>query len=122
MKIGNLECYGVIYKITNKINGKTYIGQTIHGFDKRYNGNLKNNTHNQYLKRSITKHGIENFEVNKIFDIAFSKEELDIKEDLWINYFDCVNNGYNNKGGGSNGKLSLKNTNIHHIQIKHYFL
>ena len=38
MKIGNLECYGVIYKITNKVNGKVYVGQTSKsgGFKKRY--------------------------------------------------------------------------------------
>jgi hypothetical protein len=30
-----MERYGVIYKITNNVNGKIYIGQTIHSFDKR---------------------------------------------------------------------------------------
>ena len=121
MKVGNLEVYGIIYKITNKVNGKCYIGQTIHGFDKRYgrkgkdiervynyydymdkSGNFKNN----YLFNSIKKHGFENFNVNKVFDIAFSKEELDIKEKLWIKYYDCINNGYNNNEGGANGKAS----------------
>ena len=48
MKIGNLEVYGVIYKITNKINRKIYIGQTIEGFKKRYKNNLKKYTHNIY--------------------------------------------------------------------------
>lgn len=38
MKIGNLNVYGVIYKITNKINDKVYIGQTIDGFKVRYDG------------------------------------------------------------------------------------
>ena len=41
-----------------------------------------------------------------MLDIAFSKEELDIKEECWINIYDCINNGYNNAHGGSNGKLS----------------
>lgn len=35
MKIGNIEVYGVIYKITNTINNKVYIGQTINGFKKK---------------------------------------------------------------------------------------
>ena len=38
MKIGNLEVYGVIYKVINNINGKIYIGQTSmeKGFNDRY--------------------------------------------------------------------------------------
>lgn len=123
MKIGTLKVYGIIYKIENLVNGKVYIGQTIQdgGFDARYSArgegiervyksNLqhRNNkkNYNTYLVRSIEKYGFNNFKVNKIFDVAFSKEELDIKEDIWINYFDCIKNGYNNQGGGSNGKLS----------------
>ena len=35
MDINELEVYGVIYKITNKINGKSNIGQTTQGYDKR---------------------------------------------------------------------------------------
>lgn len=42
MKIGNIECYGVIYKITNKINKKVYIGQTVNGFNRRYIGKGEN--------------------------------------------------------------------------------
>ena len=73
MKIGNLEVYGVIYKIQNKVNKKIYIGQTTIGFDKRYNNNLLKNSSNKYLKSEIRKYGIENFSVCKIFDIAFQK-------------------------------------------------
>ena len=57
--------YGVIYKITNKINKKVYIGQTVRDFNKRYGGSL-NNTHNEHLRNSIknkviTKCGKKNF-------------------------------------------------------------
>ena len=41
MKIGNLECYGIIYKIENIVNHKVYIGQTTRGFKNRYAGNNK---------------------------------------------------------------------------------
>lgn len=73
MKVGNLEVYGVIYKITNKVNGRCYIGQTILGFDRRYHYNLYKNTSNIHLKYAIEKYGFENFYVNKVFDVAFSK-------------------------------------------------
>lgn len=44
MKLGKLEVYGVIYKITNTINNKVYIGQTTQnkGFDRRYKHRKKN--------------------------------------------------------------------------------
>ena len=124
MKIGNLEVYGVIYKIENLINNKCYIGQTIQkgGFDERYSFSgkdiervykshknykkTKNKSFNRHLFNSIEKYGFDNFSINKLFDFAFSKEELDIKENTWIDYFDCINKGYNWRGGGSNGKLS----------------
>ena len=105
----NLKVYGVIYKITNKVNGKVYIGQTIQGFNRRYHCNIENNTHNSYLKRSIKKYGIDNFDICEVFDIAFSKDELNIKEWLWIKYYDSTNRnkGYNRMtGGGSLGKHS----------------
>lgn len=111
MKIGNLEVYGIIYKITNLINDKIYIGQTTLTFKKRYDGGKWwNKTHNIHLKSSVDKYGLSNFEVNEIFDVAFSKEELDIKECSYIDLFKSNNRkfGYNNKTGGSHGKHSEK--------------
>ena len=99
-----LEVYGIIYKITNKINGKVYIGQTIQkgGFDRRYCHDLSKNTHNEHLRMSIKKYGIDNFYINKEFDVAFSREELNIKEILWIKYYNSTNEkyGYNISLGG----------------------
>ena len=104
MKIGNVEIYGIIYKIKNQINGKIYIGQTIHGFNRRYKNNLEEYTKNIHLKNSIDKYGIDNFSVYKAIDIAFSRTELDIKEQIWISFYRSYDEkfGYNKtKGGGS---------------------
>ena len=103
-----MEVYGIIYKIRNKINNKIYIGQTINDFDIRYSGGNIYNTQNTYLKRSIDKYGIENFEVDKNFDVAYSKEELDKLEDMYIKIYDTTNReyGYNRKYGGANGRLT----------------
>lgn len=125
MKIGNLEVYGVIYKIENLINGKIYIGQTAdkRGFDGRYKPrgegiervykyhkqfqNLKHR-YNRHLLESIEKYGFGSFKVYKVFDITFSKEELDIKEIMYIRLFDSYKNGYNQSLGGESGSKGSK--------------
>ncbi|MBN1074724.1 GIY-YIG nuclease family protein [Clostridium botulinum] len=125
MKIGNLEVYGIIYKIRNKINNKVYIGQTIrkNGLKDRYLGNnytlpikwiyiyhlnnkKRNESYNIHLLNSIKKYGFNKFEVVELFDIAFSKEELDIKEKAWISIYKSTDttHGYNIKIGGYGGK------------------
>lgn len=120
MKIGNLEVYGIIYKITNKVNGKMYIGQTTQkngfksryfakgsGIEKVYNTYLyhkergEERHYNRHFLHSIEKYGFNNFVVDEIFDLAFSKNELDIKEMMYIKIFDCIENGYNICEGGN---------------------
>lgn len=120
MKIYNLEVYGIIYKITNKINGKVYIGQTINkrGFYGRYKytgscdiervykyhrkRKMDNKSYNQHLINSIEKYGFDSFEITPILDFAFSMNELNIKEQCWISIFDSFNKGYNKNLGGYN--------------------
>lgn len=111
MRIGNLEVYGIIYKIENLVNGKVYIGQTTLTFKERYRGGKWwKQTHNSHLKNSVDKYGLGSFKVYEIFDVGFSKEELDIKECSYIDIFKSNNRnfGYNNKTGGSHGKHSEK--------------
>lgn len=116
MKIGNLEVYGVIYKITNKANNKCYIGQTINGFKRRYSAEGRGikrvyncllrdkkrgkGQYNEHLYRAIEKYGLDSFEVIEVFDVAFSEAELNIKERAYIELYKCVENGYNNNYGG----------------------
>ena len=117
-----MEKYGVIYKITNNINGKCYIGQTTskNGFRGRYSRSgigiervykyhkyhyeKGSKSCNKHLLKAIEKYGFAAFEVVEEFDVAYTKEELDALESKYIEDFDCINNGYNNKEGGSHGK------------------
>ena len=120
-----MEKYGIIYLIKNKLNGKIYVGQTTEekGFNGRYERsgigiervykyhkcNKDNNkSHNSHLLRSIEKYGFDSFEVIEEFDVAFNREELDKLESLYIDIYQTRNKayGYNDKGGGSHGKLS----------------
>ena len=117
------DVYGIIYIIKNKVNNKIYVGQTSSkkGFKGRYpcggegiervfkchKRNRDNNrTYNEHLLRSIEKYGFDAFEVDEEFDVAYSKEELDKLEDMYIKIYDCIDNGYNQKEGGSHGKVS----------------
>lgn len=99
--------YGYIYMIRNTVNGKIYFGQTKNSFKKRYGSNFEKHTHNQHLKNSIKKYGVENFEVREEFDVAYSKEELDELENLYIKIYNTIDSrfGYNKRYGGSHGKL-----------------
>lgn len=96
--------YGIIYKITNTINGKVYIGQTIHTFSQRYQGDISN-TKNEHLKRAISYYGKDAFQIDEVFDVAETKEELDEKEKFYIDSFKSNQKryGYNLMGGGHNG-------------------
>lgn len=70
--------YGYIYKTTNLINNKIYIGQkTSDEFVESYLGS------GTLIKQSIKKNGRENFKVEMI-DTAKNREELDSKEKYWI--------------------------------------
>ena len=98
-----------IYKITNKLNGKCYIGQS-----KDILFRLKNHLHYPFssninvserdLYKDLRKFGTDNFE----FEILerCKPEELNEKEKAWISEYDSFNSGYNstNGGGGKNDK------------------
>lgn len=98
----------IIYKATNLINGKIYIGQTTQTLEKRKKQH-KNSI--KYAKskcrvfaRALKKYGVENFSWS-IVDIANSIEELNAKESYWIQKLDTIvdhGKGYNLNTGGSN--------------------
>jgi group I intron endonuclease len=89
----------IIYKTTNLINGKIYIGQ-----DSKNNPEYLGS--GTIIKRAINKYGKENFK-KEILDICLDKEELDIKEIYWIKELKSIENGYNISSGG-NGCLGCK--------------
>lgn len=94
-----------IYKITNLINQKVYIGQTVQSNPKmRWYAHLADARRGKksYLYDSIRKYGKESF-VWEIIDSVRSIEELNTKEDYWLNYY--RNQGftvYNNREAGGN--------------------
>ena len=100
---------GYIYKITNNINNKVYIGQTIkqrptdrfsqHRYDSR---NLKDND-NSYLHKAMNLYGVDNFSFEVIEEIE--NQFLNEREIYWIQVYDSLTpNGYNLTLGGEGTK------------------
>jgi len=94
----------IIYLITNKLNGKQYVGQTTKDIEKRMQGHrakVVSNRSSTKLHNAMRKYGVENFSVEVIDSTATTQIELDFLEDFYIKKFDSINKGYNMKPGGN---------------------
>ena len=95
-----------IYKITNKLNGKSYIGQSVHcgkRLDEHFKGDL-------FIDQTIQLEGIENFtfEILKIVP----REELSYWEDYYIKEYNTMfPNGYNKRWNTSFQKILIREKN-----------
>jgi group I intron endonuclease len=100
----------IIYKITNIVNNKLYIGQTVVSLYDRKHGHLADSKRERKQKPktkislAICKYGFDNFVFEKI-DEANTQEELNTLEQKYILTFKSNNNefGYNLLSGGNQG-------------------
>ena len=86
-----------IYKITNKVNGKVYIGQSIRPIEQRFQRHINdavNNILDTHFARAIRKYGKENFYI-ELVETCDNQTELNLREQYWIRKYDSINNGYN---------------------------
>ena len=94
-----------IYKITNTVNNKVYIGQTVQKNPKmRWYAHLADARRGKksYLLDSIRKYGQDSF-VWEVIDNAVSIDDLNNKEDHWLNHYrDQGITVYNNREAGGN--------------------
>ncbi len=99
--------FGCVYRLTNLVTKKTYIGKTVH-FKQRM-GEHKRKKTNTYLSRSIQKHGWDNFKKEILIDDV-PEEDL---SNLEISYIEVENtmvpHGYNLTVGGE-GSTGFKHT------------
>ncbi len=103
---------GIVYKITNKINGKIYIGQTIRSISVRWARHILDAKGGSpcHFHRAIQKYGAQSF----VVDVICSTTEIDTLGDLerlWIKKLNSLSpNGYNMTEGGDGGLPGFEHT------------
>ena len=95
---------GIIYKITNTVNNKSYIGQTRQSIQFRWNQHTSKKD-NTYFHNAIKKYGKDNFNIEILEECDVSK--LDEREIFYIAKYDTFKNGYNLTIGGDGNKRLL---------------
>ena len=102
-----------IYKITNKINGKSYIGKS-KNIENRWRYHIqRKNSEKEYEKalyRAFRKYGVENFlfEIIEIIPNYDNDILVNQREQYWIKYFNTFGQyGYNETIGGDGGQTVL---------------
>lgn len=102
---GHPNAYGVVYLITNRINGKKYVGVTMSTLEKRWEKHIKKSRSGRFTKHSlqaaIAEFGQENFD-RKIVETALNQDDLALKEISWVDKEETkYPKGYNlTRGGG----------------------
>lgn len=91
-----------IYKITNKINGKVYIGKTMKSIQERWTEHCHDFTRERCEKRplyaAMNKYGVENFIVEQVEECT--DDIINDRERFWIEYYGSFKHGYNATLGG----------------------
>lgn len=111
---------GIIYKISNDINDKVYIGQTTNLLKKRwydhcYSANHPRQDNDNVLYRAMRKYGVNHFSISVIEEVE--NNLLNEREIYWISQYNSYNpNGYNSTLGGDG------HTQYDHSEILNYYL
>lgn len=95
-----------IYKITNKINNKIYIGMTTKDIETRWKQHLKvsknkNDKNHRLIHKAINKYGVNNFIFEKLYETdIINLEHLKELEIKYIKEYNSFGSGYNLTKGG----------------------
>lgn len=104
-----------IYKITNQLNGKSYIGRTTRTIEARWREHLKRVRAGdmRHLYVAMRKYGIENFSIEKLVDVS-TIAELSELEAYYCAYYDTYRNGYNMTAGGEANPMDFEKSRESH--------
>ena len=107
-----------IYKITNLINNKCYIGKTERTIEERWQEHLRHRKSLDLpLYRALNKYGVENFQIEQLEEC--SSQVVNEKETYWIIHYDSCKEGYNCTLGGEGGLLYLPENEIEDILTRY---
>lgn len=107
-----------IYKITNMINNKCYIGCS-KNIEQRWKQHKRIPKIKTSLYNAFRKYGINNFKF-EIVELCL-ESELSEKEKYWINYYNSYNNGYNETLGGE-GVHGYKDISIEQYSLSGQYI
>ncbi len=96
-----------IYKITNKINGKIYIGQSNDIYRRFYEHQTKGESSRILVDAAIQKYGKDKFSYEILEECSIN--ELNQKETFWIKKLNAIENGYNCSEGGDQQSIGENN-------------
>ena len=98
-----------IYKITNRLKGRLYIGQTHQPIEKRF---IQHSKTNSPLGNTMQESGLENFTI-KIIAECETQDKANERERFWIKALNCkMPNGYNRSNGGEGGIYKPRNISL----------
>jgi group I intron endonuclease len=105
----------IVYKATNKINGKCYIGQTRHSLESRKKRHLScaRQGYSTHFYQAIRKYGENNFDW-EVLGEASTKEDLNFLETYFIGFYDSIRHGYTMVDGGDNNVMDIVSVKNRH--------
>lgn len=122
----------IIYLITNKLNGKRYVGQTKFSIEDRFEKHVYDAiiaNRGYALHAALRKYGIENFTI-KLLSKCNNLGEANHRESYYIRLLNSLSPaGYNLRPGGDNSPISAETKkkmsenrkgNKHHFFGKHF--
>jgi group I intron endonuclease len=107
---------GSIYLVTNTLNGKRYIGQTIQSPIKRWKEHCVKRT-GTHFSNALNLYGSHCFEIS-VVESPIEISQLNSRETFWVSHYDTFNNGYNMTTGG---KQDCIRSEVTKIKLREYW-